>query len=232
MDGLALVVPELPGLQIVAGYHVAEQERVGGDFYDVIAAPDGCALVVGDACGKGIEAAALAGSVRWALGTLIAGDWSPARAVARLNEVVVGAQARPERYCTVALARLRRRPDGVDLEVVLGGHPHPLVLRVGGPVERVGSTSPIVGWRAGAGYTQSPARLATGDVLLMFTDGLLEVIDGHASSDDTALRALLEPLLGRTARDVADHLNRLLDDSTLADDAAFLVIQAVPGAAA
>ena len=47
-------LPDLPGLEIAARYHVANADQVGGDFYDVV--PDwdgGCAVVVGDVCGKG-----------------------------------------------------------------------------------------------------------------------------------------------------------------------------------
>lgn len=225
-DLLPPVVPQTPGLRLAARYHVANQEQVGGDFYDVIAQDDGCAIVVGDACGKGVRAAALTGTARWALRMVVVGDWTPAQALDRLNEVLAGAQEHPDRYCTVAMADLRQRPHGVQATVALGGHPHPLIVRTDGTVERFGRTSPIVGWTRYASFEQSSAMLAPGDLLLVFTDGLLEVTGGHASSDDTALQALLRPLAGCSPEQVADRLDRLLGAGTLADDAAFVVAQA------
>ena len=225
-DLLPSVVPHTPGLQVAVRYHVANREQVGGDFYDVIAQDGGCAIVVGDACGKGVRAAALTGTARWALRTVVLGDWTPAQALDRLNEVLVGAQEHPDRYCTVAMADLRPSPQGMQVTVTLGGHPHPLIVRTDGTVEPLGRTSPVVGWSRHATFEQSSAALAPGDLLVLFTDGLLEVTGGHASSDDTALRAVLKTRAGCSPEQVADHLDSLLGAETLVDDAAFVVVRA------
>jgi serine phosphatase RsbU (regulator of sigma subunit) len=220
-------LPEIPGLDVVARYHVAYRDQVGGDFYDLI--PDdagGCGVVVGDACGKGTLAASLTGVARWALRTVAVDTWTPASALTRLNQVLVRGHGDPERYCTLALAALRPQPGGgVDLTVALAGHPHPLVIRTDGRVERLGRTSPVVGWMIDAEFTEVPERLETGDVLVMFTDGMLEAVAGHGSSDDARLHALLGPFAGSTAADVAEVLDDALGGEELRDDAAFLVIR-------
>lgn len=235
-DLLPPMVPAVSGLEVVARYHVADRQQVGGDFYDVVAQDDGCALVVADACGKGVRAAALTGTARWALRTVITGRWSPARALQRLNEVLAGAQATPDRYCTVALAQLRRHEDRIEVVLALGGHPRPLVLRADGRVEPIGATSPIVGWSRAAAYVDQTAWLGAGDVLVLFTDGLIEATGGHPTSSDSALRALLAPLAGRSAAEVADRLDAAIGvgsvgEELLMDDAAFLVVRSTWGAA-
>lgn len=221
-------LPDVPGLDVEARYHVANREQVGGDFYDVVPDGAGCAAVVGDVCGKGTKAAALAGTARWTLRTVTLDAWTPSDALSRLNRVLVQGHNKPERYCTLAVAALRpREGGGADLTVALGGHPHPLIVRRNGAVEQVGETAPVVGWLAEAAFTDAVAELAPDDFVVMFTDGLLEAIAGHGSIDDAAVAQLLRPLAGRSAGEVADRLDAELPDGEFRDDTAFLVIRAV-----
>ncbi|MEA3075555.1 MAG: phosphoserine phosphatase RsbU/P [Actinomycetota bacterium] len=227
-------LPSVPSLDLAARYHVAYADQVGGDFYDVIPSShsdgDGCALVIGDACGKGTRAAALTGTARWTLRTVALRDWTPSDALARLNDVLVRAHDNPERFVTVALASVVPAAGGVggvDVTLALGGHPQPLVLRAAdGAVEAIGVTSPIVGWRADTSFVDSVAHLDAGDVLVLFTDGMLEAVAGHGESDDLRVREVLRPLAGRSAAEVADALDVALGvdgSSPMRDDAAFLV---------
>lgn len=215
-------LPRVPGLELAARYHVADRAQVGGDFYDVVVGARDTALVVGDACGRGTDAAALTGTARWTLRTITSQPWTPAAALARLNSVLAATKERPDQYCTVAVAAVRRREDGVDLTVALGGHPHPLVVRRDGDVLRVGTTSPIVGWRPDVTYREETTVLHRDDVLVLFTDGLI----GRSpdATDDTSVRAALAPLAGASAEAVADALDRAVESRPLSDDAAFLVV--------
>jgi sigma-B regulation protein RsbU (phosphoserine phosphatase) len=223
-------IPDVPGLDISARYHVANADRVGGDFYDVVPdAEGGCAVVVGDVCGKGMTAASLTGTARWVLRATVTESWTPAGALGRLNAVMVRAQDGAGDYCTAALAALSPVRDGeTTLTVALGGHPHPLLLRADGTVERIGVTSPVVGWTLDASYSEVSTPMRTGDVLVLFTDGTLEVVAGHGATDDEQVRALLAPLAGRTAGDVARALDDVLVPAPSAppmrDDAAFVVV--------
>jgi sigma-B regulation protein RsbU (phosphoserine phosphatase) len=219
-------VPTVPGLDFAARYHVANAEEVGGDFYDVIAdSAGGCAVVVGDVCGKGTAAASLTGTARWVLRAAVSEPWTPAGALARLNTVMVRAQDEPGDYCTAALVSVAPVRNGrTTVTVALGGHPHPLLLRADGTAERLGTTSPVVGWALEARYTEVSSSLVSGDLLVLFTDGTLEVVAGHGATDDEAVRALLTPLAGRPAEAVARALDTVLNAADLRDDAAFVVV--------
>ena len=223
-------IPDVPGLDIAARYHVADTDQVGGDFYDVVPdAEGGCAVVVGDVCGKGTPAASLTGTARWVLRAVVAESWTPAGALSRLNAVMVRAQDGAGDYCTAALVALSPVRDGESmLTVALGGHPHPLIVRADGTVEAVGVTSPVVGWTLEAAYSEVSTPLRSGDVLVLFTDGTLEVVGGHGATDDEQVRALLAPLAGRRAEDVARALDDALlpatQSSPMRDDAAFVVV--------
>jgi sigma-B regulation protein RsbU (phosphoserine phosphatase) len=219
-------VPDVDGLDIAARYHVANCDQVGGDFYDVV--PDtrgGCAVVVGDVCGKGTLAASMTGTVRWVLRATVADTWTPAGALGRLNSVLVNAQEDLDQYATAALVAVAPVRDGsTTVTVGLAGHPHPLLVRSGGTLERVGQTSPVVGWTLEAEYTEVAATMRGGDFLVLFTDGTLEVVAGHGATEDDAVAALLAPLAGRPAAEVADALDAALGEGVLRDDAAFVVV--------
>jgi hypothetical protein len=59
---------------------------------------------------------------------------------------------------------------------------------------------------------------------VVFTDGTLEMVSGHGATDDQRVRAVLAPLAGRPAEDVARALDDALSVATLRDDAAFVVV--------
>ena len=219
-------LPQIPGLDIAAGYHVANRDQAGGDFYDVIETSHGCVVVVGDACGKGTRAVALAGAARWTLRTLADDLRVPADALRRLNEVLVRAYDDPEQCCTVALASFSIVSDeGVDGVLALAGHPPPILLHTDGTIEHVGISAPAAGWLAETTFTDVKVRLRTGDVLVLFTDGMADALGGHGSTDDSPVIRLLSTLAGNTASEVAAAVSARLAGKRLRDDAAFLVVR-------
>jgi sigma-B regulation protein RsbU (phosphoserine phosphatase) len=227
----SLLPPRLPvvlGLDIAARYHPASVDQVGGDFYDVIGSDfldnvDECAVVLGEAAGTGPRAAALAGRVRWTVHTLTMRAWTPANALGELNNVLVRDQLNPESYCSLALAHVTG--DG-DLTLALGGHASPLVLRTDGTVETIGENAPAVGWLPDVDYIDTRTRLATGDVLVVFTDGVIRALSEGSTMDDAPLHALLGQLAGRSAEEVAAGLDEGIGRG-LTDDAAFVVVRRI-----
>lgn len=224
---LPVSLPNIDGFDMQARYHVAHTDEVGGDFYDVIEIDDGWMAVIGDVSGKGIEAASLTGTARWTLRAVSLDTSSPAEALGRLNNALVRLRDHSGRYCTMAVVSIRPHPGkGAKMRVSLGGHPHPLVVRSDGRVERLGVTAPMVGSFPDVEFTDTDAELAPRDVMVMFTDGMLGTLAGRGSMDDAALQRMLAPLAGHSAEEVADRLDIELGKGDLQDDAAFLVITA------
>ena len=156
-------LPVVPGFDIEARYHVARGDEVGGDFYDVVATDDGWAAMVGDVSGKGTEAASLTGTARWTLRTLLLDDWTPAGALTQLNRVLLRTYDDCEHYCTLALSSIRpREGGGADLTMGLAGHPHPLVVRGNGAVERIGAVADDGGLSPGGGVHGRDRRTGSG----------------------------------------------------------------------
>jgi len=178
-------LPHAPGLELVSRFRPADVAvEIGGDFYDVLPRPGGAtAISVGDVTGKGAAAAALTGLCRHTLRTAWLYEERPQRVLHTLNEVLVAERRDRGRYATAAACVLTPRADGVAVEAACAGHPAPRILREDGRVDVVGARGTILGWREDLVVRPVSERLAPGDTLVVFTDG---VSSGNASGPLTA----------------------------------------------
>jgi GAF domain-containing protein len=130
---LPSALPEVDGLELTARYHPAvESLEVGGDWYDVVALPDGrVALAVGDVVGRGLGAATTMGQLRSALAALALSTESPALVLDGLERFA--RQVEGARLATVVYGVLD--PAAGTFRYAWPGHPPPLVLRPGGGTE-------------------------------------------------------------------------------------------------
>jgi PAS domain S-box-containing protein len=170
-------LPEIPGVEAGAEYlPVGEANEVGGDFYDLInTGEDRWVCVIGDARGKGAEAAAVTALVRYTIRAVALNDDRPSEVLAALNEAML--QQLPEdRFCTVACATLEPEDGspGVGVVVSRAGHPPPLVVHVDGSVEEVGCSGRVLGVFPDAEPRDTPLRLIPGEALVLYTDGVTE----------------------------------------------------------
>ncbi|HEX4252520.1 MAG TPA: SpoIIE family protein phosphatase, partial [Pseudonocardia sp.] len=174
---LPRALPTAPGVEFAAEYlPVSTGSDVGGDFYDVLDIDATHWLAsVGDVCGKGARAAARTGMVRDVLRVLVREGRSLTRAVELLNDVMMDA-GDPSQFCTLAVALISRPADhpGLAVELVLAGHPQPVLVRANGAVELVGQYGTAVGLTTELRLTATRHELAVGDTLLAYTDGVTE----------------------------------------------------------
>lgn len=163
--------PVLPRVDTAARYLVAGAEQAaGGDWFDVRPLPDGrVALIVGDVVGHGVAAAAAMSQLRAVLAEAVQATGDPVAAADRLDrfvEVVPGA-----RWATVVVAVLD--PLAGVLEYVTRGHPAPLlVTRDGEGRQLLSSGDGALG--TGPGGRAQQTAVSEGDVVVLFTDGLVE----------------------------------------------------------
>jgi sigma-B regulation protein RsbU (phosphoserine phosphatase) len=109
--------------------------------------------------------------------------------LADLNEVLL--QHETERFCTVALMRLRRDADGWSAVLSVAGHPSPLLLRGEADPRPCGGAGPLIGVIPGAEFVESTERLLPGDVLVLYTDGVPDGRrNGEAYGDERMLASL------------------------------------------
>jgi anti-anti-sigma factor len=167
-------LPVLPGVELAARYLAADSEQgAGGDWFDAVPLGDGrLGLVVGDVVGSGTRASAVMGQLRAVLMELLLEGSAIPEMLARLDRFVArvpGAAA-----TTLCLAVLD--PADGRLDYICCGHPPPLVLAADGQAGYlpIGTAGPL-----GVVAATTPAMVQTAwlqptDVLLLYTDGLVE----------------------------------------------------------
>jgi sigma-B regulation protein RsbU (phosphoserine phosphatase) len=229
-------LPVVPGLEAAAHYRVASADEVGGDFYDLFPlSHDRWGLFLGDVCGKGASAAALTSLIRYTLRAAAPYDPSPASVLRALNRAVHAEYQRDLRsFCTAIFGLLTPDGDGFTLTFANGGHPHPLLIRADGTAAYYdGPHGLLLGVVDDTTYTAATLRLAPGDTLLLYTDGLTEAPAAGPGGryGDEALRAFASDLGPATAAGAVAALSALLDGfgDGLTDDTAVLALS-VPAA--
>ncbi|MBK1787747.1 PP2C family protein-serine/threonine phosphatase [Prauserella cavernicola] len=222
-------LPVVPGARIAARYRAAHaQLDIGGDFYDVHGEPGDTSVVVGDVCGKGVEAAVLTGKARQTIKTAARFDRSPASILAALNDVLYADHS--DRFVTVACVRVRPGSGGAGAvaTVAVAGHPPPLVLRRDGTVEEPDVSGTLSGVLPDLSYRETEVWLAPGDAMLLYTDGVYEARGRDDFFGQERLRELLpgyaganpETLCEVVEQRVVEHL-----DGAEHDDIALLALR-------
>ena len=181
-------LPDVPGWSAAVFYRPAgEFNEVGGDFYDIFEGPDGWMVVIGDVAGHGAEAATQTSLARFTARTAaeLTGDVS--RSVARLNETLRREEGLP--LCTVVCASLAERGDGTArVTMASAGHPPPLLVR-GDRVTPIGDPGTIAGAFDGEAWPEATVDIAPGDVLVLYTDGVLDAVGESDRFGEARLRA-------------------------------------------
>lgn len=230
-------LPHVPGLTVSAHYRSGTAGvDIGGDYYDVFrTSPNRWWAVLGDVCGKGPEAAALAGAVRYSLRAITAETDDPAAAVTRLNEVLLAEEWSP-RFTTLVVATFESPsvdPSGADdetplvLTLVSGGHPPALVRHPGGEVDVISCPGTLVGLLPELDLTSVQVELRRGDTLLLYTDGATEA---RLATGEEVGQSRLTRLLSREGADVNDLASRIAQElvrragSGLRDDLCLLTL--------
>jgi sigma-B regulation protein RsbU (phosphoserine phosphatase) len=171
-------LPEIEGIDLGAEYvpagGVSSAVDVGGDFYDIVSLPDGrWLIVIGDVSGKGVQAAIVTGLVRDVTRALVRDGRPVAETLARLNETLV--ERGGGRFCTLALAVLSRRPDGVvDAALHLAGHDQTVLVHPDGRTRLVGRCGTALGLLPSVKSPVEHLVLDPGDMLIFSTDGVTE----------------------------------------------------------
>ncbi|MET8908327.1 PP2C family protein-serine/threonine phosphatase [Micromonospora sp. NPDC004551] len=229
-------LPPLPGMTLAGGYRAAgDSLRIGGDFYDLFPTSDGGLFALGDVCGKGVGAAVLTGRVRQSLQTLRLVEQRPRELMDLLNRALLDAPdaSRRAQFTTLLLGALTREPDGgLLVRVAGGGHPAPLVVRTDGRIEPVRVGGMPVGALCAARFVEAEVRLAPGDLLVAYTDGVTEAPGGPTRLEmfgDARLRRALASGAGLPPPALIDRLLQLVDEwlgGQVHDDIAMLVVAA------
>ena len=191
---------------------------MGGDLIDLIPRADGGAdLVLADVTGHGVRAGvvmALAKGIVWAE---LRREAALADATGRINQSLADLLD-DGTFVTAVVVRLPAAPDA-PVEVLVAGHPPPIIRRADGATERVESHGLPWGVAPESADGTTRVHLAAGDAIVLYSDGISEAappaggmfgVDGV----DRAVRARAEPgAIPRALLDAAStHAGGMMDD--------------------
>lgn len=224
--------PEVPGFDL-AGYNAACR-TVGGDYYDFFVYPDGrLGFVVGDVAGKGMPAALLMTSLKGGVQVLAEVPDDLGRLVGRMNRVV-SANFPPNRFVSLFFGVLD--PRTTELTYCNAGHNPPLLCRAGGRAEMLEGGGGILGIMPDAAYEARRCRVDTGDVLVLYSDGVTEAESAQGEEFGVErLATVIQSEAGKSAKDLiartTAEIGRFTGGAPAADDVTLVVIRRPGGPA-
>jgi phosphoserine phosphatase RsbU/P len=226
-------LPEISGLDYFGRCRTAL--GVGGDYYDFLALPDGkLGVALGDVSGKGIAAALTMASLQASLraDAMRAGN-DIAGLITRVNAMLYDASTE-DRYATLFYAQYD--PADRRLSYVNAGHCPPILLRSAarnGTVERLDQAGgTVVGLLPECAYEQAEVYLASGDLLVIYTDGFSEAMSPNL--EEWGEKRLIETVAACNGLPARDTITRIMQSADTfaagapqSDDMTLVVLRAL-----
>jgi phosphoserine phosphatase RsbU/P len=172
---LPSAVPQFEGCEIATQWQPAS--GVGGDCFDLIPfGPSRLALCIADVVGKGIPAALLMSNLQASVRAFATEAAQPAELCHQVNRILCGRIAEG-RFISFFYCRI-----DTTLGIVTysnAGHYLPIVVHQDGSVDRLTEGGPVLGVFSDAAYEQGQIQIASGDRIVLFTDGVTEARNGN-----------------------------------------------------
>lgn len=232
-----------PRLSVAARYRSGGQQMLlGGDFYDVVQAPDGWVhAMVGDVCGRGPDEAALGVCLRVAWRTMVLAGRPVGEILAAVQQALENERQHERLFATICMLSIA--PDRAHGRLHLAGHPQPVLITADSVQELQAPVGLPPGISDASDWPSAEVSLGAEWSVLMYTDGLIEgkVGAGPERLGSDGLIKLIEkergqdsggPGRGRDASivliDALINQARELNGGDLDDDLAVLVVSCTP----
>jgi serine phosphatase RsbU (regulator of sigma subunit) len=201
-------VPEIPGWEAASLYRPAQAEQridVGGDFYEFFEHDGTWFAIVGDVTGKGVTAASMTALMRHGARVASRLEPHPSAILSRLDEALKLSSR--QSLCTALCLSLH------DDHVVISsaGHPPALVVQRDGTVRQAPTPGPLLGAFEDAEWHEETVPVAPGEVLVLYTDGVVESPGELDRFGEQRLQALLADHAGQAPSELLAHLDAALE---------------------
>lgn len=200
---------QVDGIDFAGAYRPAQETaRLGGDFYDVHPMDEGgAAVLLGDVCGQGLEAAVLTGKIRNTMQALLPMTGDHARVLRLLNSSLLSSGE--FRFASLVLVSATPTDHGVRLRLTRAGHLPPLIVRADGQVEELYGAGTIVGALPQVSFETLTVDLGPGETCLLYTDGITEARGGPMGGElfgEARLQQALTECGGMPAEAVVERI--------------------------
>ncbi|NBO65760.1 MAG: FHA domain-containing protein [Acidobacteria bacterium] len=220
------------GPPTIAGYDLDGYSfpcyEVGGDYYDFIPRSDGRHVVaLGDVSGKGTGAALLMSSIHAAVRANTRTHLSACEVVTEINNYICD-NSPANRYVTLFYSEID--PDTHRMTYINAGHNPPILVRTSGGLQRLDIGGLPVGITPLAAYTQGEVTLGSGDVLVIFSDGVTDSLSESGEDfGETRLISAISENRHRTAAGIRDRideaLGRFVGKASSVDDLTVVIVK-------
>ncbi|MBC8144007.1 MAG: PP2C family protein-serine/threonine phosphatase [bacterium] len=195
----------------IAGYDVAGRndaaQQVGGDLYDFIMTRDGALIAtLGDVCGKGLPASLLMSNTVATLRTQAVSCSDPAQCLRVANRIIFHS-TETGKFVTLVYCRLD--PVTGTLEYSNGGQTKPIVFARDGTHRTLQSRGVMLGLAPDFDFESDSVHLASGDVLVAYSDGVTEAI--NQSGDEFGIDGVVDTVQALRTESSQDILDGLFD---------------------
>ncbi|MHB1293511.1 MAG: SpoIIE family protein phosphatase [Anaerolineae bacterium] len=225
--------PETPGWELAMAYHAAR--GVGGDYYDYIHLDDHrLGLVIADVSDKGVAAALYMALSRTVMRAAAISTTGAAQTLEQMNRLLLE-DARSGMFVSVFYAILDL--EAGTLTCARAGHNPPLLVRMDGSTSLVMPPGAVLGIMDDPGLGEERIQMAPGDVLVMYTDGVIEAInEAEQEFGEERLQAIVSGASGGSAEACVRHVDAAVRAFTgerpQFDDLTLLVLKREASAAA
>ncbi len=226
MEGL-----QRTGRSVDYGARCRQARALGGDCYDFMPlTDDDLALVIGDACGKGLAAALMIANVQASLRAAARFIKNDVAGLFKIVNELTYSSSLANRYATLfygVFDKSRRK-----LSYVNAGHNHPIVLRQDGSLQWLEAGGAPIGMFPDSEYKECLIELEAGDVVLAYTDGVIEAV--NPSGEEWGVQGLLNASAAshtghaRNAEELVQLIFQSMDNFTggpQTDDATLAVVR-------
>lgn len=225
-ESLLTLPAKLEGIEFKSLYKSAtEVARVGGDFYDLFAlGHKRIGIIVGDVSGKGLEASTITSMIKNIIKAYAYDNDSPAAIIAKANEVTVKL-LEPSLFVTAFFGILSLETG--ELTYCSAGQPPALVRRAGSSIEALDEMSPIIGAFADVPYSEATISLEAGDILVVYTDGVVEARKQGEFYGEQRLEELMRETISYAVSEIPSAIFDSVIDFTggeFSDDMAILAV--------
>ncbi len=202
--------------------------EIGGDYYDFIQREDGrLVIALGDVSGKGTAAALLMSSLHAAIHAQTGSHDTLVETISAVNRYLAD-NIPPNRFVTLFYAELD--PDSGAVSFLNAGHNPPLIVHAAGTVEQLASGGLPLGIKADADYREGRTTLQTGDVLVIYSDGVTEAASPNGEEfGPTRLYEVVSRNVDASAAGIRDRIESALtkfsQGTQAADDITLVIVK-------
>ncbi|NNE43692.1 MAG: SpoIIE family protein phosphatase, partial [Gemmatimonadetes bacterium] len=186
-------IPQPPGVELTAMTRPCLE--IGGDFYDFLRVNGSdIGMAVGDVAGKGVPAALLLSTLQATLRAGADSDRDLEPIIEKINRRLCDdSHTQPNRFASLLYGQLN--PADRSFRYVNAGHPAGLVVGRDGSIRRLEEGGLLLGVQSGAEYSVGEVRFEPGETLLLYSDGVTDVLNAEGEDFGPARLEKLLPLV-------------------------------------